>query len=158
MPLPFPPRHWTGAEKIVRCGIMSKALAPILALAAIGGAAFSYMQYNARSAAEAAAEERDLRISALEQSMRDAADAAKKAQDELALEKENVARLKRERDDALEKAKRVAASGAPGAPGADGKPQFDLRNALGGFAKAFDDPDQRKAMQVHAGAHGERRV
>lgn len=127
---------------------MSKALVFLLSAAALGGAAFSFVQWNARSAADAAAAERDRRIAALEQSARDALDAAKRSQDELALEKENVARLKKERDEAIAKSKQIAAS-APGAPatGGEGKPQFDLRGALGGFAKAFDDPEQRKAMK-----------
>lgn len=127
---------------------MSKALVFLLSAAALGGAAFSFVQWNARSAADAAAAERDRRIAALEQSARDALDAAKRSQDELALEKENVARLKKERDEASAKSKQIAAS-APGTPsaGGEGKPQFDLRGALGGFAKAFDDPEQRKAMK-----------
>jgi hypothetical protein len=124
---------------------MSKALASILAVAAIGGAAFSFVQFHARSAAESAAAERERRIAALEQSLREALDAAGKSKDELGIEKENVARLKKERDDALEKSRQVAAS-APGAAG-DAKPQFDIRGALGGFAKAFDDPEQRKAIK-----------
>jgi hypothetical protein len=82
---------------------------------------------NSRSVAEVANAERDRRI-----------DAAQKAKDEAGIEKENVARLKKERDEALAKPKPTAA-----APGADGRPQFDLRNAMGGFAKAFDDSEQR---------------
>ena len=124
---------------------MSKAPAPILAVVAIGAAAFAVFQFNARSAAESAAAERDRRITALEQSLREALDAAKKSQDELGIEKDNVARLRKERDSAVEKSKQVA--GTPGASGPDAKPQFDLRSALGGFAKAFDDPDQRKSMK-----------
>ncbi len=126
---------------------MSKALASIFAVAAIGGAALSYVQWNARSAAESAAAERDRRIAAMEQSLRDALDAAKKSADELGVERDNVARLKKERDAALENSKLAAAAGTPGAPAPDAKPQFDIRGALGGFAKAFDDPEQRKAMK-----------
>jgi hypothetical protein len=124
---------------------MSKALLPVLAVAAIGGAAFSFIQLQARSAAEAASAERDRRISALEQSLREALDAAKLARDEAGMEKDNAARLKKERDEALAKSKQVA-TGQP-APGADGKPQFDIRNMMGNFAKAFDDPEQRKSMK-----------
>ena len=126
---------------------MSKAPIFLLAVAA-AGAAFSFVQWNARSAADAAAAERDRRIAALEQSTRDALDAAKKAQGELANEKDNVARLTKERDDERAKSKQLAAA-APGTPavGGDAKPQPDFRGALGGFAKAFDDPEQRKAMK-----------
>ena len=127
---------------------MSKAPVFLLAAAAAGGAAFSFVQWNARSAAEAAAAERDRRIATLEQSARNALDAAKRSQDELALEKENVARLKNERDEAIAKSKQtVASTSGAQATGGDAKPQFDIRGALGGFAKAFDDPDQRKAMK-----------
>ena len=125
---------------------MNKVLASILAVAALGGAALSYVQWNARSAAEFTAAERDRRIAALEQSLREALDAAKKSADELGVERDNVARLKKERDAALEKSKQIAA-GTPGAPAAEAKPQVDLRGMLGGFAKAFDDPEQRKAMK-----------
>lgn len=126
--------------------VMSKAMAPILALVAVGGAAFSVVQWNARSAAEAAAADRDRRIAAMEQSLRDALDAAKKSADELGIEKDNVARLKKERDAAQEKSKQIATD-VPGAPASEAKPQFDIRGMLGGFAKAFDDPEQRKAMK-----------
>ena len=85
--------------------VMSKALLFFLSAAAAGGAAFSFVQWNARSAADAAAAERELRIAALEQSARAALDAAKKAQDDLAIEKENVARLTKERDEARAKSK-----------------------------------------------------
>ena len=127
---------------------MSKALVSLLAAAAVGGTAFSLVQWNARSAADAATVERDRRIAALEQSAHAALDAAKKAQDDLAVEKANVARLTKERDDALAKAKQLAVS-APGttAAGGEAKPQSDFRGMLGGFAKAFDDPEQRKAMK-----------
>lgn len=128
--------------------VMSKALLFFLSAAAAGGAAFSFVQWNARSAADAAAAERERRIAALEQSARAALDAAKKAQDDLAIEKENVARLTKERDEARAKSKEIAAA-APGTPAAagDAKPQADFRSMLGGFAKAFDDPEQRKAMK-----------
>ena len=124
---------------------MSKALAPVLAVVAICTSVFAVVQFNARSAADAAAAERDRRIAALEQSLQDALDAAKKSKDEIGIEKDNVARLKKERDAAMEKSNQVA--DAPSASAPDGKPQFDIRRALGGFAKAFDDPEQRKAMK-----------
>jgi len=44
---------------------MSKALLFFLAAAAAGSAAFSFVQWNARSAADAAAAERESRIAAL---------------------------------------------------------------------------------------------
>ncbi len=138
---------WTASAGKCKIAAMNKALAAILALAA-GAVAFSVVQWNARSAAEAAAAEREQRMAALERSLRDALDDAKKSKDELALEKDNVARLKKERDDALEKTKLAAsAPSAAGAPGPDGRPQFDPRAMLGGFAKAFDDPEQRKAIK-----------
>ena len=92
---------------------MSKALPSILAIAACGAVAFALIQYNARSAAEAADAERKRSLAAAEQSLRDALDAAARARDELAAEKENVARLKKERDDALAKSKLAAASVCP---------------------------------------------
>ena len=130
---------------------MNKVLTPVLALAAIGGAAFSFLQMNARSAAESAAADRDKRIAALEKSLSDALDAANKAKGDLSTELENVARLKRERDEAKEKSKLVAAAesaGEPKAPAAaDPKQQFDIRNIMGNLAKGMDDPEQRKAMK-----------
>ena len=125
---------------------MNKTLGSIFAVAALAGAALSYVQWNARSAAESTAAERDRRIAALEQSLREALDAAKKSADELGIEMDNVARLKKERDAALEKSQQIA-TGVPGAPAPEAKPQFDIRGMLGGFAKAFDDPEQRKAMK-----------
>ncbi len=125
---------------------MSKAITPILALVAVGSTAFSVVQWNARVAAEAASADRDSRIAALEQSLKDALDAAAKAKDALNAEAENVARLTKERDDAKEASKQVAASGTA-APTGDAKPQFDLRNVIGNIAKGFDDPEQRKAMK-----------
>lgn len=127
--------------------VMSKALTPVLALAAIGGAVFSFTQWSARAQAEAAAVALNQRIASLEQSLKDALDAANKAKDELGTEKDNVARLKKERDDAQEKAKQVASNPGAPAPAADGKPQMDIRGILGNIAKGFDDPEQRKAMK-----------
>ncbi len=138
---------------------MSKAITPILALVAVGSTAFSVVQWNARTAAEAASAERDSRLAALEQSLKDALAAASKAKDALNSEAENVARLTKERDDAKEASKQVAAAAA-GAAGvsaptaADAKPQFDIRNVMGNIAKGFDDPEQRKAMR----SMGERMV
>ncbi len=138
---------------------MSKAITPILALVAVGTTAFSIVQWNARTAAEAASAERDNRLAALEQSLKDALATAAKAKDALNSEADNVARLKKERDDAKEASKQVAAAAA-GAAGvsaptaADAKPQFDLRNVMGNIAKGFDDPEQRKAMK----SMGERMV
>lgn len=133
---------------------MNKALTPILAVAAVGGAAFGILQMNARSSADAAAAERDQRLSNLEKSVRDALDAANKAKDELATERENVARLMKERDDARAQSKAVAEvvpadPANPGGPaaGGDQKQQFDVRNILGNIAKGLDDPEQRKAMK-----------
>jgi hypothetical protein len=126
---------------------MSKALPSIIAIVAAGAATFAVIQFNARSAAEAAALERQRSLAAAEQSLREALDTAARAKDELAAEKDNVARLKKERDDALAKAKLAGTPGAPGAPSADGKPQMDIRGMMSGFAKAFDDPEQRKAMK-----------
>ena len=137
---------------------MSKAITPILAIIAVGSTAFSVVQWNARTAAEAASAERDNRLSALEQSLKDALDAAAKAKDALNSEAENVARLKKERDDAKESSKQVAAAATAAAgvsvAAADAKPQFDLRNVMGNLAKGFDDPEQRKAMK----SMGERMV
>ena len=138
--------------------VMSKALAPILALVAVGGAAFSFFQWDARLRAEALFAERSRYFDSLEQSLFEARADAKKSADELAIERENVTRLKKERDAALEKSKQVADAGTPGAQAPDAKPQVDLRGMLGGFAKAFDDPDQRKAMkgmqeQIISGAY-----
>lgn len=128
---------------------MSKALIPVLALAAIGGTVFSVLEWNARASAEAAAAERDQRIAALEQSLRDALDAANKAKSDHSAELENTARLKKERDEAQEKAKNVATAAPVGeAPAADAKPQIDLRNMVGNFAKGLDDPEQRKMMKT----------
>ncbi len=137
---------------------MSKAITPILAIIAVGSTAFSVVQWNARTAAEAASAERDNRLSTLEQSLKDALAAAAKAKDALNSEAENVARLKKERDDAKEASKQVAAAATAAAgvsaPVADAKPQFDLRNVMGNIAKGFDDPEQRKAMK----SMGERMV
>lgn len=125
---------------------MSKVLPAILAAAAIGGAAFSFVQFSARCSAEAEAAKLESRIETLERSLSDALAAATKSQDELGIERDNAARLKMERDAALAKSQQVAAAGAPGAS-TEAKPQFDIRGAIGGFAKAFDDPEQRKAMK-----------
>ncbi len=104
---------------------------------------------NARSTAQADAAERDRRIASLEKSARDALDAANKAKDDLASEQANVARLKKERDEAQGESKSVAAgNGEEGAkPAAGQQPQFDMRNMLGNLAKGFDDPEQRKVMK-----------
>jgi hypothetical protein len=120
-----------------------------LALAAIGGAVFSFSQWNARAATEALLAERDAKISAMEKSLADALAGAAKAKGDLDSELANVTRLKTERDEANEKAKQVAAtSGTPAAaPVADAKPQFDLRNVMTNLAKGFDDPEQRKGMK-----------
>lgn len=126
---------------------MSKALVPILAILAAVAVAFAVVQLDARYAAEAGAQLRQHHLAAAEEALREASNAATKAMDELAAEKENVARLKKERDDALARAKQASSLSAAGAAGADAKPQFDLRNALGGFAKAFEDPEQRNAMK-----------
>jgi len=128
--------------------VMKKVLVLLLTIAAVAGAAFSFIQWNARATADAAVAERDRRIAALDRSAREALDAAKKAQDELASQKENVARRTKERADAIAKSKQLAAA-SPGTPGAgcDAKPPADFRGMLGGFAKAFDDPEQRKAMK-----------
>ncbi len=127
---------------------MSKVLPSILAVAAAGAVAFAVIQFNARSAAEAAALERQKSIAAAEKALREATEASAKAQEELAAAKENIARLMKERDDAIAKAKLAGNPGSSGgAPGADGKPQMDVRGMMSGFAKAFDDPDQRKAMK-----------
>lgn len=127
---------------------MSKAVPSILAVAAAGAVAFAIVQFNARSDAEAEALKRKQSIIEAEKSLSKALEDVTKAQEALALEKENVARLKKERDEALAKAKLGGAEGSPGAvAGTDAKPPADFRGMLGGFAKAFDDPEQRKAMK-----------
>lgn len=125
---------------------MNKVLTPVLALAAIGGAVFSFSQWNARAAAEAALAESNAKIASMESSLASALAAAAKAKGDLDTELANVARLKTERDEANERAKQVAAT--PGAaPAADAKPQLDLRNIMSNLAKGFDDPEQRKGMK-----------
>ena len=127
--------------------VMSKALASILALVAVGGAALFFVEFSARLHAEAMLAARSRVLDSLVNALGEARADAKKSADELAIERENVARLKKERDAALEKSKQVADAGTPGAQAPDAKPPVDLRGMLGGFAKAFDDPDQRKAMK-----------
>lgn len=123
---------------------MNKVLTPILAIAAIGGTLFSVSQWNARATLEATALENSQRISALEKSLREALDAAKSANDELAVEKKNTVRLTGERDDAM---KNPTASSGEAKSTSEAKPQFDMRNMLSNFAKGMDDPEQRKVMK-----------
>jgi hypothetical protein len=91
-------------------------------------------------------------------SQRDALESFKAASDQtIALLKEDNERLKKERDQAKEKAKqlladaetrgsKVAGSEAGGNAGANPK-QLDLRGMMQGFAKQMDDPDTRKMMR-----------
>ena len=128
---------------------MSKALTPVLALAAIGGAVFSFSQWSARAAAESALAARDAKIAAMEVSLADALAAASKAKGDLDSELANVERLKLERDKADGNARKSAESGGtPAATPGDAKPQFDIRAMMGNIAKGFDNPEQRKAMKA----------
>ena len=126
---------------------MNKVLTSVFAVVAVGGVLFSLTQWNARATAEAAFAERDLRIAALEKSLRDALDALNSAKDDVSVQKLNAERLAKERDDAL-KTPTVANADGGAKPEGDAKPQFDMRNVLGNLAKGFDDPEQRKAMKA----------
>ena len=127
---------------------MSKAITPILAIIAVGSTAFSVVQWNARTAAEAASAERDNRLSALEQSLKDALAAAAKAKDALNSEAENVARLKKERDDAKEASKQVAAAAA-GAAGVSAPTAADRSRNL---ISAMSWETSRRALTIPSNA------
>jgi multidrug efflux pump subunit AcrA (membrane-fusion protein) len=127
---------------------MNKVLTPVLALAAIGGAVFSISQWNARADADAANAEREAKLAELAQAAAEAMAQSAKAKADLETALADVARLKAERDAALEKSKQVAAAGgSPAVATGEPKPQFDLRAMMGNIAKGFDDPEQRKAMK-----------
>ncbi len=137
---------------------MNKALIPVLAIAAIAGCVFSISQMNARKAADAAVAEREREIgeakSSLQKIQKNLNERSKEL-GEVEILRANVARLTRERDEALEKAKKIPADGdgsktpGPGATAAGGpQPQLDFRGMLGNFAKGFDDPEQRKVFKA----------
>jgi hypothetical protein len=126
---------------------MTKALIPVLALAAIGSGAFAFMQKNRADDLQAQIEALKSTIAQHEgDGLR-----LKSANDKLAELLADNERLKRERDDAKARNKEIAAAGEPGrpataAPAANQPP--DIRNFLQGFAKQMDDPEVRKSMKA----------
>ena len=129
---------------------MSKLFLPIVGAFAIGSGVMAVTQFQAGSALKA-----DLaRLAADLAAQKDAFQALRADSDKsIALLKEDNERLKKERDQARDKARQLLADGgktadSPGGenPGANPK-QFDLRGMMQGFAKRMDDPDTRKMMK-----------
>jgi hypothetical protein len=130
---------------------VNKLLLPILAAIAIGSGVMAFTKFQSHSALQAEL----ARISAELAAQNDALRALRADSDQaIALLKEDNERLKRERDQAKEKAKElVADAGAAGSKGADSSKdganpkQFDVRGMMQGFAKRMDDPETRKMMK-----------
>ena len=126
---------------------MTKALIPILTVAAVAGGVFAFIE-------KSRADELDAQLAGLrEEVARQKLDAGAlaKLQAELDDFKANNARLTRERDDAQARNKELAANGngsKPAATPAAGGQQPDFRNMIQGFARQMDDPDVRKTMKA----------
>lgn len=125
---------------------MSKAVASAATILAIAGGVAAFTQY--RAAESARAEAAELAAKFAEQVDRVTAMGAE-TEKTVSLLKEDIERLRRERDQALEKGRQLAmAGGTGGATGAGANTkQADLRAIMQGFASRLDDPETRKAMR-----------
>lgn len=135
---------------------MNKIILPVLGVVAIGAGAFGVVQMNSASALQTNLAELNARLTQLEKDRDLAMQQRAKALADAETAMEDIARLKKERDDAKARAKEMAENAeknhgianAPANPAAPGdRPQIDMRNMAQGFFKSIDNPDVRKAMK-----------
>lgn len=130
---------------------MNKTIPALLAVVAAGAGAFGIIEMNQAADRQALIDQLQARLQQEEQARLQAEREKSQAAEELKLAEENVARLKKERDEAKKSVASVerAPDGAAAAPGdnADSRPQDALRGLLQGFAKRMDDPTVRQAMK-----------
>lgn len=124
---------------------MNKVLVPILALATAGGCVFAYLEKSRADALETETASLKAELARLQSDLK----SAQSKSDELAALRDNIDRLKKERDDAVVRSK-SGGTPNPGAPGSGGAPGQgpDMRAMMQGFARQMDDPEVRKTMKT----------
>jgi hypothetical protein len=123
---------------------MTRVLIPVLALATAGAGVFGYLQKSRADQLEGEfASLRDA-MAKQEAAMRD----MKGAADQAATLRDDIERLKRERDEARIRSRNVAGAGI-GAPGMPPGQAPEMRNFMQGFARQLDDPEVRKTMKAN---------
>lgn len=129
---------------------MNKLILPVSILLAAGGIGFGVMGNMSKQDDNALAS----KISTLEKANQEAIENLRKANLDLALIKENNARLQSERDAAKKKAadleSKLAAGGGSGAEGgqvAGGNSEQGIRGMAQDWAKRMDDPEVRGMMK-----------